>query len=472
MSLYNRRFQGQREGVDRGDGCAHVDDRMLDGIRSEFFNRATLQHPYLLRELHERREEVARMMRDIVEDRYPGLLPGQVTEVLGVLMRDLYGWGPISELMSNPAVTDIWINNWREIFYEENGEVKEWPHTFISEEHLRRTAERMAMSVGRKIDEARPIEDCRLHDGSRVAIVIPPVATRGTCVTIRRFPKLFTLEELAAEELFPAEYIELFTLMVKARLNIFAAGGMGSGKNTLLSALLLKVSPRENLILIEDPAESRVGLPDPRRPDLPQPKVKVFEPRRPNIEGQGAVPLSIIFEKALRMKPTRVIVSECREEIATYYTLQAMNLGHPGSMSTVHVEDVTEVPTRLSDLLAPYPGGAYAQLAARAGKVKAAEVIFFLAQIEGPNGTGQKFWRLLDVAEIRPRGDQVPEVVRLLTFKLREFGADGRPVGRLEPTGETPEFLRKGKLRLFLAPEEIRRLASFFPGAQPEEVPA
>lgn len=460
MSLYNHRF------VEQGAAplSATVDDRMLDAIRSEFFNRVTLQYPYLLRELNERKEEVARIMRDIVEDRHPALLPTQAREIVDVIMKDLYGWGPISELMANPAVTDIWINRWNEIFYEEEGQVKEWPKTFISEEHLRRTAERMAMSVGRKIDEARPIEDCRLHDGSRVAIVTPPVATRGTCVTVRRFPKLYTLEELAAKELFPAEYVDLFRLMVKARLNIFAAGGMGSGKNTLISALLLTVAPTENLVLIEDPAESRVGLPDPDCPELARPKVKVFEPRRPNIEGQGAVPLSLIFEKALRMKPSRVIVSECREEIATYYTLQAMNLGHPGSMSTLHAEDVTEVPARLSDLLAPYPGGAYAQLAARAGKVKAVEIIFFLAQIEGQNGTGQRLWRLMDVAEVRPRGDEVPEVVPLLSFKVRGF-KDDKPIGRLALTGECPRFLTKGKLRLFLTRDEIDRMAAYFAGS-------
>lgn len=443
MSLYLEKLKGVSD-EKRAPGAEK--EELLDALREDFFREAWRTDPDALRD----KDKARRLIRGIVAAKNLPLV------IVDELHKDIYGWGPISELIEDPAVTDIWINRYNQIFYEKNGRIYDWPKTFLSEEHLRRFAVRMAASVGRKLDESRCIEDFRLPDGSRVVAVLPPVAVRGTTVTIRKFSRLFTLEELAEKESFPPHLVRMFELMVKARLNIFTAGGMGSGKNTLLNALMLCVEPDENLIFVEDPAESKVGLPDPERPDLPVPRVRVFEPRRAGVEGTGEVPLSLIFEKCMRMKPTRVLCSECRCPITTYYTLQAMNIGHPGSMSSVHVEGIEEVPLRLSDLLASFPGGAYGQLAARIGKVASAEVVIFLGQING-------YRRVLDIGEIRRRGhDELPEVVPLFTFQIEGFEDDGKPVGELRPTGEVPEFLKKRKLSLFLAPEEIEELRGFF----------
>lgn len=418
----------------------------VDYLRNRLVRGAWASDPEVLRD----KERVRMLLRDIaVQENMP-------VSVIDDLMKDIYGFGPVTELMLDEEVTDIWIDRYNFIRYEKAGEICVWKKTFPSEEHLRRFAVRMAAMVGRKVDEARPVEDFRLPDGSRTVVFLAGPSVRGTSMVIRRFSRLFTLEELAEKKLFPKEMVRLFALMVKARLNIFAAGGMGSGKNTFLNALLLHVGPNERLVFIEDPAETRVGLPDPKRPKLPVPWAVVLEPRRAGVEGSGEVSPDLLFEKVLRTKPARVICSECRNEVTTYWTLQAMNIGHPGSMSTTHAEGPEEVPARLSDMLAAYKGGAYSTLASRAGKVAAAEVIFFLGQVNGHR-------RLLDIAEVRRRDvDALPEIVPLYTFRIEGFAEDGAPLGELKPTGETPDFLKKRKLTLYLTPEEIDEIGGWF----------
>lgn len=442
-SVYTEIFQAE-PGVLRVP--LQSNESVLDELRAKLFQEAWSANPDVLRD----RDSVRRLLREIVARE------GLPTSAVEALMNDIYGYGPITGLMLDPDVTDIWIDRYNFIRYEKDGRIRAWSETFSSEEHLRRFAVRMAAFVGRKVDEARPVEDFRMPDGSRAAVFLDGPSARGTCMVIRRFSRLFTLRELAERELFPPEMVRLFQLVVKARLNIFAVGGMGSGKNTFLNALLLNVGPDERLVFIEDPAETRVGLPDLQRPDLPVPWAVVLEPRRAGVEGEGAVLPDLLFEKVLRTKPARVICSECRSEVTTYWTLQAMNIGHPGSMSTVHAEGPEEVPLRLSDMLAAYRGGAYSTLASRAGKVAAAELIFFLGQINGHR-------RLLDIAEIwRAAPDALPEVVSLFAFQVEGFREDGAPVGRLSPTGEVPRFLEKRKLSLFLSPEELNELRGYF----------
>ncbi len=250
--------------------------------------------------------------------------------------------------------------------------------------------------------------------------------------------------------------IRLFRLLVKARINIFAAGGMGSGKNTLLYAMLLAVGGDERLVFVEDPAETRVGFPDPGRPGLPRPRTVVYEPRRAGVEGRGEVSMDLLGEKVLRTKPSRVIFSECRNALTAYWTLQAMNLGHPGSMSTIHAESSGEVTLRLADMLAAYPGGAYDSYEARAGKVAAAELILFLGQINGHR-------RLLDIAEIRRNGAHgLPDVVPLYSYDIEGFRDNGAPVGTLRATGNAPLFIEKRKLTLYLTGEQIGEMRRWF----------
>lgn len=420
----------------------------LQDLREKLFHQFWTPDSEALKD----QDQVRRQLRDIVSSE------GLPLSLIETLMRDIFSYGPISDLMADPLVTDIWIDDYRTVTYEKDGRTAQWKDTFFSEEHLRRFVMRLAASTGRKIDESHPVEDFRLLDGSRVVALLSGPSVRGTSMTIRRFARLFTLEELSERNLFPRDMIRLFSLLVRARINIFSAGGMGTGKNTFLYALLLHVGESERIAFVEDPAETRVGLPDPNRPDLPVPRAVVYEPRRAGVEGEGEVSMDLLFEKVLRTKPTRVICSECRNEVTTYWTLQAMNIGHPGSMSSIHAEGPREAPQRLSDMLAAYRGGAYSTLASRAGKVAAAELILYLGQINGHR-------RMLDIAEVRrdeDSPDALPEVVPLYTFDIRGFEDDGAPIGELKPTGEVPGFLDKRKISLYLSPDEIEELRGYF----------
>jgi pilus assembly protein CpaF len=422
----------------------------LQELREKLFHRFWTSDSDALKD----QDQVRRQLREIVSSEG---LPLSLS-LIDTLMRDIFSYGPVTELMADPLVTDIWIDDCRTITYEKDGRTAQWKETFYSEEHLRRFVMRLAAATGRKIDESRPVEDFRLPDGSRVVAILSGPSVRGTSLAIRRFARLFTLEELVERSLFPRDLLRLFELLAKARINIFTAGGMGTGKNTFLYALLLHVGEGERLAFVEDPAESRVGLPDAARPHLPTPRAVVYEPRRAGVEGEGEVSIDVLFEKVLRTKPTRVICSECRNEVTTYWTLQAMNIGHPGSMSSIHAEGPREVPQRLSDMLAAYRGGAYSTLASRTGKVAAAELIIYLGQINGHR-------RMLDIAEVRREGsdqDSLPSVVPLYTFDVRGFQEDGAPIGELKPTGNAPGFLKKRKISLYLSPDEITELRGYF----------
>jgi len=419
----------------------------LEKVREMFFARAWSKNPDALTN----RDEARRLLKDIIVE------IGGSLSLVDALLRDIYGFGPLSELMDDPDVSDIWVDDYKSIWYEKDGKLFEWHKTFMSEEHLKKFAVRLAASTGRKVDEARPIEDFRLLDGSRAVVFLSGVSVRGTSLVIRKFTRLFTLEELAERKLFPVWMIRLFHYMVKARSNIFVAGAFGSGKNTLMNALLLRVNRSERLVFIEDPAETKVGLPDPDRPDLPIPRSVVFEPRKAGVEGEGEVSMDLIFEKVLRSKPSRVICSECRDGTTAYWVLQAMNLGISGSLSSLHAEAPEEVPLRLADMLATYRTGAYSSFSSRAGAIAAAELIIYLGQINGHR-------RVLDICEIRRENkpDAFPEVVPLYSFEYKGDGEDGEPLGELKPTGEIPKFLDKRKVDMSLSPEELEEMRRFF----------
>jgi pilus assembly protein CpaF len=419
----------------------------LEKVREMFFARAFFKNPEALTN----RDEARRLLKNIIVETRGSL------HLVDILLKDIYGFGPISELMDDPNVSDIWVDGYDCVWYEKDGKLYEWPKTFMSEDHLRKFAIRLAASTGRKVDEAKPIQDFRLLDGSRGVVFLSGVSVRGTCLVIRKFTRLFTLEELAERKLFPPHLIRMFELLIKARVNIFVAGALGSGKNTLMNALLLCVDNTERLAFVEDPAETRVGLPDPNRPNLPIPRAVVFEPRKAGVEGEGEVSLDTIFEKILRSKPSRVICSECRDEVTTYWVLQAMNIGLHGSLSSVHAESAKEVAVRLADMLAAYKGGAYSSLASRAGAVAAAELVIYLGQINGHR-------RMLDICEIRRENkpEAFPEVIPLYTYINAGFGEDNEPIGELRSTGEIPGFISKRKVEMLLTPGELEQLRRFF----------
>jgi pilus assembly protein CpaF len=256
-----------------------------------------------------------------------------VSEVLD----ETFGLGPLEPLIRDQAVTDILINGPKTVYVERNGRLTRSDVVFTDDRHLLQIVQRIVSRVGRRVDETMPMVDARLPDGSRVNAIIPPLALDGTLVSIRRFgarPLLF--QDLIAKRSITQEMVDFLSACIRSRINILISGGTGSGKTTLLNALSGFIPADERVATIEDAAELR----------LQQPHVVRMETRPPNIEGAGEVTTRDLVKNALRMRPDRVIIGECRGAEALDM-LQAMNTGHDGSLTTIHANDTRDAVSRL-----------------------------------------------------------------------------------------------------------------------------
>lgn len=378
MSLYQLKTEKKHAGK------RSVTLEEMDAIRDQLIVTLRNEKPHLLSNIKESGNEITTIAYELLEKKYLHHSREELKDILKDLTEDIYGWGPISDLMKDVFVTDIWIIRYDYIRYEKLGKKYDWPQVFKSESHLIRIAERMASSVGRKVDEATPLVDCRLPDGSRVSIVMKSVSLGGTTVTIRRFGMFFNLEDLAGNGMFQEEMIPAFEDFIRQKKNIFIVGGFGTGKNTIMNAMLARVSHEESLILVEETAESPLlnavlNGPKELREKLPK-DVRLFETRYSSIEGTGEVTLDTIFRHVLKMNPTRVTISEVRDSVTVYYGLLCMNLGQPGSMFTGHGSSAKMGLKKADMLLASYRGGAYADPRVRADYISAIDLIFYLEQ--------------------------------------------------------------------------------------------
>ncbi len=271
----------------------------------------------------------------------PDLTPLDRRRVVACLINDIKGLGPLEPLFHDPSISDILVNGLSSVYVERRGKLEPVDIKFRDGQHLLRIAQRISGWVGRRIDEASPMVDLRLPDGSRVNIIIPPLALDGTTMSIRRFLMTgVTLRDLAAQEMLTPAMARLLSIGVKSRLNILISGGTGAGKTTLMNTLSREISHGERLVTIEDAAELQ----------LQQPHVVRLETRTMSAEGTGEVTMRALLINALRMRPDRVIVGEVRGAEAMEM-LQAMNTGHPGSMCTVHANTPRDALTRLENML-------------------------------------------------------------------------------------------------------------------------
>ncbi|QFI38756.1 CpaF family protein [Moritella marina ATCC 15381] len=262
-------------------------------------------------------------------------------EFVTSLIDEIHGLGPLQSLMDDDGISDIMINGWSQIYIERNGLVERSMASFIDEQQLLQIAKRIANRVGRRVDESQPTCDARLADGSRVNIVIPPVALDGTSISIRKFKKSsLGLDNLAELGAMSPEMAELLMIAARCRLNILISGGTGSGKTTMMNALSQYISENERIVSIEDAAELK----------LQQPHVVRLETRTAGIEGNGAITQRDLVINSLRMRPDRIIVGECRGSEA-FEMLQAMNTGHDGSMSTLHANTPRDALARVESMV-------------------------------------------------------------------------------------------------------------------------
>jgi pilus assembly protein CpaF len=361
--------------------------------------------------------ELPARIRALVDREAGVLAPADREELSRILAERAFGLGPLEALLRDPAVDEVMVSGTRPAWVERHGRLERTSVAFESDADLRHAIERILAPLGRRVDEAEPLCDARLPDGSRVNVVIPPLAVDGPALTIRRFrARDLGPDELVALGTWPAELREVLRAAVLARLNVLVSGGTGSGKTTTLNALSAFVPEDERIVTIEDTAELR----------LQQPHVVRLEARPANVEGRGEVGIRRLLRNALRMRPDRIVVGEVRGPEALEM-LAAMTTGHDGSLSTVHASSPAEALRRV-ETLALMADVALPHAAVREQAADALDLIVHQARLPG----GER--RVVSVAEVvRVAGG--PAVREVFTER------DGRPLWRAPLAGTLAERL-------------------------------
>ncbi len=388
-----------------------------------------------------------RVLRAVTEqlalDRTP-LTREERRQVTREIADDILGYGPLEPLLREDSVTEIMVNNFDQIYVERAGKIELTRSTFVDNGHLLRIIDKIVSQVGRRVDEASPMVDARLPDGSRVNAIIPPLSLRGPTLTIRKFSRdPYTMDDLIEFGSLTAKSAHFLSACVRGKLNVLIAGGTGTGKTTLLNAMSGFVPGDERIVTIEDAAELQ----------LQQEHVITLESRPANIEGQGEIRIRELVRNALRMRPDRIIVGEVRGA-ETLDMLQAMNTGHEGSLTTIHANSPRDALSRLETLVMT----AGVELPHRAIREQISSAFDLLVQIQ----------RLVDGSR---RVTHVTEVLRMESdvITLQDIfiakppsedsaagGVPGRLLGPLACTGLKPHFLEK------MAANGVALPASFF----------
>jgi pilus assembly protein CpaF len=339
------------------------------------------------------------------------------------IVAEILGYGPLEPLLRDDTITEIMVNGPKKIYIERNGKIERTNVVFEDDEHLMRIIERIVAPLGRRVDESMPYVDARLPDGSRVNIVIPPISLIGPVVTIRKFYRTpLTVEDLIRLGSATPEVMEFLKACVQAKINIVVSGGTGSGKTTLLNILSGFIPEGERIITIENAAELQ----------LRQEHVVTLETRPPNIEGKGEITMRDLVINALRMRPDRIIVGECRGGEA-FDMLQAMNTGHEGSMTTIHANSPRDALARLENMVLM----AGTDLPHRAIREQIAMAIDLIVQTARMRDGSRK---IVSLTEVQGLEGEVITTTEL--FKFEHYGMEGgKIVGRLVPTGIRPRFI-------------------------------
>ena len=349
-------------------------------------------------------------------------------ELVDSLIADMLGLGPLEPLLADETVSDIMVNGPRQVYVERRGKLELTDVNFRDDQHLLNICTKIVTRVGRRIDEATPLVDARLPDGSRVNIIIPPLAIDGASISIRKFSKKgITLDVMANSGSISPAMATVLKIAARCRLNILISGGTGSGKTTLLNALSRMIETAERTVTIEDAAELQ----------LQQPHVVRLETRTANLEGTGEITIRDLVKNALRMRPDRIIIGECRGAEALDM-LQAMNTGHDGSMSTVHANTPREALTRLENMV----GMTGINLPSRAVRTQIAAAVHLICQV---NRMRDGTRRITSVTEVVGMEGDVITTQDLFTFQYQGEGSDGKLRGVFNSNGIRPSFLPRAE---------------------------
>ncbi len=376
------------------------------------------------------RAGIRRLLQQLTEEHFrirPNLAVTSADRdrLVEALFDEVVGLGPLETLLRDPDITEVMVNRPEQIFVERRGKIELTTLAFEDEDSLRRVIDRIVSSIGRRVDESEPMCDARLKDGSRVNVVIPPVAIYGPCLTIRKFGRdVLTPEQIVASGGATATMMEFLDACVKTRLNIIVSGGTGSGKTTFLNVLSGFIPGDERIVTVEDAAELR----------LRQVHVISLESKPQNVEGRGAISIRDLVRNSLRMRPDRIVVGEVRGAEALDM-LQAMNTGHDGSMSTLHANNPRDAISRIETLVLL----AGTELPSRAIRTQIASAVHIVVQTERLRGGARK---VVSIAEVT--GIKDGEIVLQEVFAFRQVGVspNGRAVGYHTASGVRSAFVQ------------------------------
>jgi pilus assembly protein CpaF len=376
-----------------------------------------LSEDELRREVKRAAEELCRLSPDL-------LSLSERERLVNEVLDETFGLGPLEPLMKDSSISDILINGPKTVYIERRGRLELTEVAFNDDKHLLQIIQRIVSRVGRRVDETSPMVDARLPDGSRVNAIIPPLALDGCLLSIRRFgSKPLLIADLLAKQAITQEMVQFLSACAKARVNMLISGGTGGGKTTLLNALSAFIPNHERLATIEDAAELR----------LQQPHVVRMETRPANIEGTGEVTTRDLVRNALRMRPDRIIVGECRGAEALDM-LQAMNTGHEGSMTTIHANDTRDALGRLEMMV----GMGGFELPMWIIRRQIASAIQLVVQVARLTGGARK---VVKVSEVTGMEGEVLSMHDLFVFKQTGVDADGHAQGNFQATGLRPKSL-------------------------------
>jgi pilus assembly protein CpaF len=387
--------------------------------------------------------EIRTLVGQLLAEENPPLSVGERDMLYSELLDEVFGLGPLEPLLRDSSVSDIIVNTHKNVFVERHGVLERVGTSFQDDRHLLRVIDRIVTAVGRRIDDATPMVDARLLDGSRVNAIIPPLAVDGPLLSIRRFPaERLKGPDLVRLKTLTEPMLRFLTYCVHARLNALISGGTGSGKTTLLNVLSGFIGERERIVTIEDAAELQ----------LHQEHVARLETRPPNVEGEGAVRQRQLVINALRMRPDRIVVGEVRGEEALDM-LQAMNTGHDGSLTTVHANSPRDALSRVETMVAM---GA-ANMPERAMRQQIAAAIQVVVQKTRLSDGTRK---ITSISEVTGMEGDVITMQEIFTFEKRGVNKEGKVVGRFRATGIRPRCAdRLAAAGVELTPEMFESVA-------------
>jgi len=384
------------------------------------------------------RSQVLGIVQDIVANLSVPMTAGERDGLAREVLDEVFGLGPLETLLQDPTVNDILVNTYRRVYVERAGVLEETDVSFKDNAHLMHIIEKIVGAVGRRVDESSPMVDARLADGSRVNVIIPPLAIDGPILSIRRFAHIpMTAEDLLANQTMTKPMLDLLKGAVKARLSILISGGTGTGKTTFLNVLSGYVSERERIVTIEDSAELQ----------LQQRHVVRLECRPANVEGTGAVKARQLVTNSLRMRPDRIIVGEVRGEEALDM-LQAMNTGHDGSLTTVHANSPRDAISRL-ETMALMANLNVPEKAIRQQIASAISIVVQIARLS--DGTR----RVTHLTEITGMDEDVVSMQDIFVFEKQGVTETGHVIGAFSATGIRPRLAEKLRMSGIAVPAAL-----------------